>query len=904
MPLRRVFWLLALPAFLLSLSLVRLCVRLYTDYLWFGEVGFRPIFLTILSTQLVLGLVTGVGTAAILYLCFMLADRLTSAAAPVVLADLAGMLNWPVQSLKIRRTALAISAFIGLVLGMDASERWQSYLLYQNGVPFHEADRIFGRDLGFYVFDLPFLSVIRSYLLVLLIAISAGTVLVYLVRGHIVPVPRHLRMSPVARTHLSVLAILFVFLLGFHFYLSSCNLVHSTSGVVAGVSYADREALLPALRSLLYFVCPLAVILLVVGLFRRDNRFAYAAFGSIAFAYIGGYLYFGLIQKVVVAPNEIVKETPYIAVNMAYTRKAYNLDNIEERTLAAEAGLTSEAIQRNSATINNIRLWDHAPLLDTYSQLQEIRTYYTFASVDNDRYNINGEYRQVMLSARELSYEHLPNRSWMNERMSYTHGFGLALGPVNRITPEGLPEFFVKDIPPVVTVPSLQIKRPEIYYGEVGSAYVLVNTQAKEFDYPSGDDNVYTAYSGTGGVPISSVLRRILFASRFGSKDLLLSSLITPQSRVMYYRNIMERLRRIAPFLRYDSDQYLVISEGRLKWICDAYTITSDYPYSQPISQVGNYIRNSVKAVVDAYDGSVTLYVADPEDPIIRTFASVFPGCFAPLASMSLDLRQHLRYPQDLFSVQASMYSKYHMTEPQVFYNQEDLWEVPLRAGGDGVMEPYYTIMRPPGGQREEFILMLPFTPRRKDNLSAWMCARNDSPEYGRLVVYLFPKAKVVYGPRQISSRINQDPEISRQLSLWDQRGSQVSHGTLLVIPIEESLIYVQPLYLKAETGQIPELRRVIVAYENEIAMEETLEKAIARIFRDRASSASVPAGAEAPEVASQQRIAVLETSGEAAAQALGHYERAQKLLRDGDWAGYGQEMEALGRVLKEMKKE
>jgi uncharacterized membrane protein (UPF0182 family) len=675
-------------------------------------------------------------------------------------------------------------------------------------------------------------------------------------------------------------------------------MVYSDRGVAAGISYADREALLPALRALIV-ICPMAALLLFIGLFKHDRRFVAVAFGSVIFAYIGGYLYLALIQKFIVAPNEIAKETPYITINIAHTRKAYNLDQIEERTLTAEAGLTLETVEQNRPTINNIRLWDHTPLLATYGQLQEIRTYYNFVSVDNDRYSIDGEYRQILLSPRELSYEHLPSRVWINEHLTYTHGYGLTLGPVNRITTEGLPEFFVKDIPPVTSVPSLKIDRPEIYYGEVGNTYVVVNTHMKEFDYPSGDENVYTTYIGQGGVPVTSLFRKALFAIRFASQDFLFSSAITAESRVMYYRNIMERLQQIAPFLRYDPDPYMVISHGRLYWICDAYTTTDAYPYSQPAERF-NYIRNAVKVIIDAYNGHVTLYIADPADPLIGTYRSIFPGSFVSLDAMPEDLRRHLRYPQGLFSVQAAMYSTYHMTDPQVFYNQEDLWEIPMGSGGQGPMEPYYTIMRLPGGDREEFILMRPFTPRRKDNLSAWMSARSDEPNYGRIVVYIFPKRKLVYGPKQISSRINQDPEISRQLSLWDQRGSQVIHGTLLVIPIEESLIYVQPLYLKAETGQIPELRRVLVAYENTIVMEETLEKSLNKIFGERVAVASTDSTGEvSPAVIPGTTMSPV--PGNLAAQALEHYERAQKLLRDGDWAGYGEEIKKLGEVIKKM---
>ncbi|HZD40601.1 MAG TPA: UPF0182 family protein, partial [Terriglobales bacterium] len=538
--------------------------------------------------------------------------------------------------------------------------------------------------------------------------------------------------------------------------------------------------------------------------------------------------------------------------------------------------------------------------------------YYKFVDVDNDRYLINGTYRQVMLSARELSHEHLPSRIWINEHLTYTHGYGVVFGPVNQVTREGLPEFFIQDIPPVSSE-SIKISRPEIYYGERANDYVFVKTNAQELDYPAGDQNVYTTYEGKGGVAVNSLWRKLLYSAHYGTLRIVLSDDITRESRILYYRQIQERVKKIAPFITFDRDSYLVIApDGRLFWIIDGYMTSKRYPYSEPNGRMGNYIRNSVKAVVDAYNGTVRFYLSDPEDPIIAAYSKIFPGLFEPLAAMPQGLRAHIRYPQDLFAIQARMYATYHMQDPQVFYNKEDLFSIPRReveteeqefgpAFGprreqviEREVDPYYTIMRLPGEKKEEFILLLPFTPNKKDNMRAWLAARSDPPHYGKLIALDFPKAKLVYGPKQINARIDQDAFISQQLSLWGQRGSQVIRGSLLAIPIEKSLLYVQPLYLAAEKGSLPELKRVITAFGNQIAMGETLDKSLQDLF-----------GGHAP--AEGPRAEVAAGSGEAqeglASRALEHYLKSKELLRREDWAGYGQELKKMEALLREMQK-
>ena len=508
-----------------------------------------------------------------------------------------------------------------------------------------------------------------------------------------------------------------------------------------------------------------------------------------------------------------------------------------------------------------------------------------------------------MLSARELNSQSLPSRTWINERLTFTHGYGLTLGPVNEVTREGLPVLFIRDLPPVSTA-DLAVKQPAIYYGELPNDHVFVKTRTEEFDYPRGEDNVFTTYSGDGGVPLSNLFRRLMFAIRFRSTDVFFSPNLTEESRVMMYRRIADRVRRIAPFLRYDPDPYLAISDGRLVWVQDVYLTSTRYPYSTSAAGV-NYIRNAVKVTIDAYHGRTRFHLVDPADPVAITIGKMFPGLFQPLSTMPEDLRTRLRYPQQIFALQAAMFATFHMVSPAVFYNREDQWEVPaFEIGGQPTpMHPYYTIMKLPGESGPEYIQMLPFTPRQKDNLAAWMVARSDGENYGRLIVFQFPKQTVIFGPRQVAARINQDQVIAPQITLWNQQGSEVIQGTLLVIPIEESLIYIRPLYLRAAGGFIPELKRVIVAYQNRIVMDETLDAALDQIFpgggpRRQIAPAAAPESVEQPaRPAAPSDLAAL------AAQAQAHYARALQAQRDGNWALYGEEIKQLGEVLEKMKK-
>jgi len=877
-------------------------VPLYTDWLWFKEVGFTQVF----TTRLALNgwLFVGLGGAVFIFL-FANLSLAARTAPPDVYWELEDQLGLPGRAILeplVRRLLLPVVAVIAFFSGGRATAAWDTVLEYLNATRFGRVDPLFGRDLAFYVFELPLWRLLHGWATALVAGTLVLTAAVYVLQRSLVLTARGPRLAGAARLHLLGLGALVLVLRAVGFWLDKYDLLYSRRGVVFGASYTDVNASLPVLGWLvvLALACGGAC---VVQMFRPGWRFLVA--GLMVFVLFWGLglgVYPALLQRFRVTPNELAAERPYIEHNIRMTRAAYLLDRVAEKEFAAEENLNVAALERNSLTIKNIRLWDHRPLLVTYGKLQEIRTYYKFLDVDVDRYTVNGEYRQVMLSARELSYKDLPSRGWINERLTYTHGYGLVGSPVNRISPEGLPEFFLKDIPPAGSgLP--KVTRPEIYYGELGNDYVFVRTRSQELDYPSGDQNVYTRYGGRGGIPVNSLLAKLAFALRFGELKVLLSDDLTAESRVMIHRDITARVRQAAPFLRFDHDPFLVVTEsGRLVWMADGYTTSDRYPYAQP-ARGFNYIRNSVKATVDAYDGTVTYYIADPDDPVASTYARAFPGLLRPLAQMPRDLQAHIRYPEDLFAVQARMYAIYHMQDPQVFYNKEDLWTIPRlpQEGRDREMEPYFTIMRLPGEPKEEFVLLEAFNPSGRDNMIGLMAARADAPNYGRLIAYNFPKQKLVYGPRNIDARINQDPVISQQISLWNQQGSRVLRGSLFAIPIDQSLIYIMPLYLAAEQGgALPELRRVVVVYGNQIAMEPTLELSLQRIFGGRARGEEGAPRAAAPGVAAPAIMEGVLTS--LIQGAWDAWQKAQEALRRGDWAAYGQEQKRLEEALRQLK--
>jgi uncharacterized membrane protein (UPF0182 family) len=877
----------------------RQAIGLYVDWLWFTEVGYTQVFTTSLTYKFMLGLVAGLFVAAFLYLNVKIAAFMPSG---VRVSETENVIELPPTELidpLLRRLLLPAALFIGLMAAPQAASNWELLPLFLNPAPFSLNDPLFDLDIGFFVFRLPMFSKIYNWLTFVVTFAAIASAAAYLLYRGILYGPRGLIFSERARKHMLALAALFLAVKAAGYYLDAFEVVYSSRGAAFGASYADVYALLPALR-ILCFLSLAAAIICVLQMSRAGWRFLIAGIAVLLVAHvIGVQLYPYILQRFRVIPNEVEAERQFIERTIKFTRLAYGLDKIASQEFPAEEQLTAADIKRNDATIKNIRLWDHRPLLASYGQIQEIRTYYKFVDVDNDRYVIDGNYRQVMLSARELSHQHLQSRNWINEHLTFTHGHGVVFGPVNQVTSSGQPEFFIKDIPPVSTT-SLKVTRPEIYFGELANPYVLVKTGAQELDYPSGDQNIYTTYEGRGGVNIGSLWRKLVFSAHHTTLRMLLSQDLKPESRILFHTQIHERVKKIAPFITFDRDAYVVIAQGgRLFWIIDGYTTSDRYPYSEPLRQRQlNYIRNSVKAVVDAFNGTVDFYLADPKDPLVAAYGNIFPGLFKPLEQMPEDLHAHIRYPLDFFAIQAQMYATYHMQDPQVFYNKEDLLSIPRQSVGkaEREMEPYYTIMRLPGEAeaKEEFVLLLPFTPNKRDNMRAWLAARSDPPHYGKLVALDFPKAKLVYGPRQIDARIDQDTFISQQISLWSQAGSQVIRGSLLAIPIEKSLLYVQPLYLAAQQGGLPELKRVIVAFGNQIAMEETLEESLQRIFSGKAVSVPTPSAAPTLEAAKDQI--------DPARQALDHFQRAQEFLRQGNWAGYGEELKRVEALLRQMQ--
>jgi hypothetical protein len=898
---RRLALILLFAAFLALFFLFPAFSTLLTDWWWFREIGYGIVFTRELTTRVLLFLAAGGLTAGVLYLNLRAAQR-GLVPDPVVLQFGPAAPRVDISA-ALRRLTLPVSLALGLLAGFAMTPAWDLVLRMIYQTPFGTADPVFSRDIAFYVFTLPGLSTGIEFLTTLAFLSFFLLIPLYWMRGDVVLGPRRLMIEPTAGLHLAILLAALFLLTALRLWLVEIpSLLYSTTGPLIGASYTDLHARLPALRISAIVAVVAAVATMIGGIRRRLPRYGLlAAVGYLGVAFLGRGLFPLAMQKFVVAPTELTRETPYLVHHIAATRQAWGLDSVETRELSGEAGLTLADIRANAPTIENVRLWDREPLLRTFGQLQEIRTYYDFISVDDDRYWIDGQYRQVLLSPRELNVASLPTRTFINEHLTFTHGMGLTLGPVNQVTTEGLPVLFVKDLPPVSNV-SLRISRPQIYYGEVANEYVFVGTRQRELDHPSGDANVYAAYGGTGGVRVGNLGRRLLLAVRFGSSKVLLSQDITNDSRVLYHRDITDRAKKALPFLRFDRDPYLVIAgDGTLQWILDAYTASDRYPYAQRLLDGTSYMRNSVKLVIDAYDGSLTAYVSAPADPLIRTWDRIFPGIFVPLDSMPADLRAHIRYPDDIYRVQTSLYTTYHMEAPEDFYHREDQWQIPLVAKADeSVPFMRHIIMRLPEESKAEFIYMVPFTPRGKENLAAWMVARNDGDVYGKLLVYRLSRQSLVFGPRQIENRINQNTEIARQITLWDQRGSQVIRGDLLVIPIEESLVYVQPLYLQAEGGRIPELKRVVVAYQNRVVMQETLEGALTELFGGSKGPPQPPpgvatgAGAAGPAIADTAFRALV-------AEARRRYEAALQAQREIDWARYGEEFRRLGELLEQL---
>ncbi|MFL5526304.1 MAG: UPF0182 family protein [Gemmatimonadaceae bacterium] len=889
-----------------------------TDWLWFSEVGFQTVFTTSLLWRIGLFVLGGAFAFAYFYGNVKIA-RGSGTGFPVLYVNRGDGVSVDVSRL-VTKIFFPAALVLSLLTAISLSAWWLTVLKGINGVPLGAHDPIFNRDISFYLFRLPLISGVLGTLITLTLLSIVATMAMYWLRNDITLPPRRATAKPRAARHLGgLLAFLFVLLAIRTWIVGTSSLLFSRTGPLVGASYTDVHIALPGLY-LCVVTAFLAAVWIVVGVVRE--KLVWSAISATVVYLVVSVLARGLVpaafQRLVVSPNELARETPYIRSHIDATRRAWGLDRVASRDLSGEVQLTNADIKANAATVDNVRLWERDLLKETFKQIQEIRTYYDFVSVDDDRYIIDGRYRQIHLAARELNSASLPTRTFINERLTFTHGMGVTIAPVNQVTSEGLPVLFIKDLPPV-SATSVKLTRPQIYYGELTDEYVFVGTGQQEFDYPAGDANIYTHYQGRGGVPIGSFWRRVLYAFQFGSLKIVLSDDIKGNARVLYRRNVMQRATTAMPFLDFDRDPYLVITDaGQLKWILDAYTTSDAYPYSQRAQDGTSYMRNSVKVVIDAYDGTVDAYVADPNDPVVKTYANIFAGILKPITAMPSDLRRHVRYPGDLFRIQTGLHATFHMLQPESFYHREDQWQIPGAAARATNESPYmrHILMRLPGEKNPEFIFMTPFTPRGKDNLAAWMVARMDGENYGKLSVYSFPKQSLVYGPRQIENRINQDTEISRQLTLWDQRGSHVIRGELLVIPIEESLIYVQPIYLRAEGGNIPELKRVVVAHENRVVMGETLEEGLNALFGAGAAartptsvqdSLRTPGGAAQPAAGNASAAPAPGAAPSAAVsdllrEAQSHYDRAIAAQRAGNWAEYGREIEQLGTALRALR--
>lgn len=827
---------------------------LYEDWLWYKDLGYEQLFWTPLLSKGLIQIVNG--TILFLFIAGTLFsirhsiltfvnDRLRSR------LRLVHDIDRPVYHLSQRRVTiwlLIISVLVSFGVSFVAGfTGWLEVLSFAKYTPFGQGDPVFGKDLGFYFFRLPFLQTIFNAFYGPLFLLTVFTGLFYAVTGvlhfHTLKfwTKNPITVSSAARRHLALLlAFLFIFR-AFGYFIDRYQLLYSQHGHVVGAGYTDLTANLPVLN-ILIGISLLGFLAALLSLFSHEVRLLTVPLVSLV---IAGSLFYGLypalIQSFVVVPNELAKETPYIQNEIKMTRYGYGLDSVIEQNYQGDVPLTAQSLSSEQATLNNIRLNDPRPLLQAFTQKQGIRLYYKFNDIDIDRYQIGGENRQVMLSARELSTDDLTSnaKTFVNLRFKYTHGYGVAASFANAVSTEGLPSFAIKDVPPVTEYPEFRLKEPRIYYGESTNDWVVVNTNIKEFDYPLGNTNAESSYEGKTGINMTP-FNKFMLSLHHGTARFYLSNVVNSQSRILLNRNIVKRVEKLAPFLDYDHDPYLVIDQERLKWVIDAYTTSSALPYSSRYDNNNfNYIRNSVKVIVDAYDGTVDFYAVDPQEPILQTYQKIFPGVFKSFSQMPVSLKTHLRYPETLFTIQSNMLTNFHMTDPTVFYNKEDAWDIPQEFFGNKPQNitPYYTIMQIPGSGQSEFVLMLPFTPassstNTRNNMIAWIAARMDGKHYGELILFKLPKNIEIDGPLQIESRIDQDPEISKQLALWNQQGSSVIRGNLLVLPIQGNFIYIEPIYLQAtQGGNIPEMKRVIMVYRDKLVMTESLGDALIQIF-------------------------------------------------------------------------
>ncbi len=912
---------------------------IYANLLWFDSVGYGSVYTKRIITRVWL-FFAGAGVFLTIFLPnVLLARRLAPAtddpnfeASPEfreIVIQLRSTWTHRIAAAAI----IAIAVLIAIIFGSNAASHWDEVLLFMHSKSFGVDDPQFHHDLGVYVFKLPVYRWADDWLMAAIIVTIVFTGLIYVLRAILYgfrmdaprPIARELLRIDVPRSiklHLALLIATLLLVWVVRYYLNTLELVYSTRGVELGAFYTDIHASLPVLY-ILMAVAALVAVFVVISAFRTGVALPLAGVAAwIVIGIVGGGIYPLIVQNFFVQPNEIAREESYLKRNIDMTRYAYGLQNVDERQFPATLAATDQEVSTNQATINNVRLWDPDPLKTALQQIQTIRPLFQFLDVDVDRYTIDGQYKQVMLSARELNPNNLPSdaQTWVNRTLQFTHGYGYTVAAVDQAESDGTPKLVVSDIP--VQGP-LQIDRPEIYFGEQPDRYIVVDGKEPEFTPLGGGQNVQTKFEGAGGVKLSNIFRKIVYAWEFGDRNILISGAIGSNGRIIYRRNVQQRIHAIAPFLQLDADPYMVIDKSNVYWMQDAYTTTDRIPYSHQTNGV-NYIRNSVKVVVNAYSGEVDFYAAQPDEPLLRAYSAVFPSLFKPLDEMPEGVRAHIRYPEDMFRLQTQAYLRYHVTDARQFYGREDQWDIPTEQFGssDQTVRPYYVIAQLPGGTSEEFMLILPFVPLNRTNAIAWMAARSDAPNYGQLVSFRFPSSESVPGPTQVERRIDSDGRVSQQLTLWNQSGSRVIRGNLLMIPIGQSNMFFEPLYLAATGGgsEIPQLKRVVVVNGDNIAMEPTLSRALDVIFgralpsgldatgatiQQLAATPTPPPGATAAPQITPSPAPAATVAGDVAslvAQAQQSYARAQALLRTGDFAGYGAEIDHLKAILDQLQ--
>lgn len=909
------------------------CAGFLTNWMWFDSLGYEKVFWTKFLSQLEIGVPV--------FLAAMLLVR-------IYLKSLKKHYFIEIESHEIpdekrlNKISWGMSVVFGLLVGLTAgASTWMDFRQFVNATSFGLKDPIFHLDISFYVFKLSFLTKANNIVLGIVVGVVIITLLYYgilmMVRTpdmfewepeepedpetsgeNAIPFTRKNRKKPsekrtldlnnsnmsqllhIASGKLTLLGIVFYVMVAMDFLMRQFDLLHVHTGAVYGAGFTDVNVKLWVYR-LIMVLSIVGAVTLCHHMHRKEpKKLVRIPIAIVAVGLLGGVVSFA-VQNLLVSPDEINKESKYLERNISFTRHAYGLDNIKVEEFPAEQNLNRQAIRDNSQTITNIRINDYEPVQDFYNQTQSIRQYYDFNDVDIDRYNINGEQTQTYLAAREINESKISS-TWINRHLKYTHGYGAAVSRVDAVTASGQPDIIVKNIPPESEAKDIEITRPEIYFGELTNDYVIVNTDEQEFDYPNGNENSYSMYKGKAGIKLN-LLNRILFSVREGSMKLLVSSNVNSDSRIIINRNIKDRVEKLMPYLSYEKDPYMTVVNGKLYWIVDAYTTSSYYPYSEPYSgEVGstNYIRNSVKVVVDAYNGDTTFYVVDQDDPMARTYQKIYPTLFKDGKDMPEGIRKHIRYPNSLLKIQAGVYTKYHMDQVKVFYQDEDLWDIAHQIYGteEKEMNPSYFIFELPDEKKAEFINMIPFTPKSKQNMTAIMMARNDGNRYGQLLVYKFPKNKTVYGPMQIEAQIDQNTEISKEFSLWNSSGSKYRRGDLFVIPINNSIMYVEPVYLEASNQAIPEMKRVIVAYGDKIAYESTLEDALADLFGEDENSGQ----SQSASASSGKNNSGKSNTKELIQKANEAYENAVNAQKSGNWKKYGDYLDELEKYLNQLE--